>query len=157
MNDLTHKIPIEKTQYASTPLELLSNPYETSNPYENTSPIEIPPAPPRVKPKKQWGRITLVFLLLLLIPGGIGAGYLIGNTEWQSGYQANTNSGYQAGYTKGYNDSVEALYNFLYISNTTTGYPCRLANITDSQGNTDYRYIRMYRDNNGLLQSQCLA
>src|SRR5258708_17616620 len=88
-----------------------ANPYEATlygNPYDNTSPIGIPPAPPRLKPKVRWKKIILVSFLLLLIPSSIGAGYIIGNTQWQSGYNQGRSAGYTQGNKNGYNSGYSS-------------------------------------------------
>lgn len=88
---------------------------------------------------------------------GYNGGYTDGKATQSSQDTAAMQSTATASYTSGKNNELQSLYNFLYNGQTASGQPCEVANITDNQGNSDYRFIRLYRDGQGNIREECLV
>jgi len=167
--------PIEPTQAAHY------NPYEMTSPYRE---ILLPPPHSPIQ-KTRWHWIISLVVAVIAVSSFAGIiGYVVGNSNaspaFASGYHkgkttqgnqdaasmqatatASYNDGYMSGeYTgeqSGKTTTLNSLYDFLYNAVTSTGTPCRNAGIVDSQGNSDFRYIRLYKDSSGTLQYECIA
>ncbi len=168
-----HK-PLEPTQAAHY------NPYEQASPYR-----EIPPPPPSPVQKSRWHWIVSLVVAVIAVSSVAGIiGYVVGNSNappaYARGYnkgkttqgnqdvasmQATATASYNDGYTSGEytgeqngkTTTLNSLYDFLYNGVTSSGTPCKNAGIVDNQGNSDYRYIRLYKDSSGTLQYECIV